>query len=99
MKIIYLIKKYIYIYILFLFLFFLLIFDLFFLKYPYSHSFFIKPNQTLEKITNNLYKEAVIDNKFFFKSLIKLIFAEKKLKAGEYNFANNNIFQIIIKIK
>ena len=99
MKNMYLIKKYIYIFFLYFFLFFLLIFDLVIKKYEYTHTFFIKPNQTLNHITKNLYKEKIIDNKFFFKFIIRLTLAEKKLKAGEYTFYNNNIFQIIKKIK
>ena len=92
MKNMYLIKKYIYIFFLYFFLFFLLIFDLVIKKYEYTHTFFIKPNQTLNHITKNLYKEKIIDNKFFFKFIIRLTLAEKKLKAGEYKFYNNNIF-------
>ena len=54
------------IFFLFFFLIFLLIFDLFFTKYKYTHTFFVKRNQTLNQITTNLYKEQIIDNKFFF---------------------------------
>ena len=95
----YLIKRYIYIFFLYFFLIFLLIFDLVFTKYQYTHTFFIKPNQTLNQITTNLYKEKVIDNKFFFKFLIFSSLSQKILKAGEYEFYNNNIFQIIRKIR
>ena len=73
----YSIKKNIYIFFLYFFLIFLLIFDLVFTKYPYTHTFFIKPNQTLNQITTNLYKEKVIDNKFFFKFLIFSSLSEK----------------------
>ena len=41
----------------------------------------------------------IINNKFFFKLTVRLTLAEKVLKAGEYKFYNNNIFQIIKKIK
>ena len=92
-------KKNIYIFFLFFFLIFLLIFELIFSKYKYTHTFLIKPNQTLNDISGNLYKERIIDNKFFFKFMIHLNLAEKKLKAGEYEFSNNNILQIISKIK
>ena len=95
----YLIKRYIYIFFLYFFLIFLLIFDLVFTKYPYTHTFFVKPNQTLNQITTNLYKEKIIDNKFFFKFLIFSSLSQKILKAGEYEFYNNNIFQIIRKIR
>ena len=95
----YLIKRYICILFLYFFLIFLLIFDLVFTKYPYTHTFFVKPNQTLNQITTNLYKEKIIDNKFFFKSLIFSSLSQKILKAGEYEFYNNNIFQIIRKIR
>ena len=95
----YSIKKNIYIFFLYFFLIFLLIFDLVFTKYQYTHTFFIKRNQTLSDITENLYKEKIIDNKFFFKFIIRLTLADKTLKAGEYKFYNNNIFQIIKKIK
>ena len=95
----YLIKRYIYIFFLYFFLIFLLIFDLVFTKYPYTHTFFVKPNQTLNQITTNLYKEKIIDNKFFFKFLIYSSLSQKILKAGEYEFYNNNIFQIIRKIR
>ena len=81
MKNMYLIKKYIYIFFLYFFLFFLLIFDLVIKKYEYTHTFFIKPNQTLNHITKNLYKEKIIDNKFFFKFIIRLTLAEKKIKS------------------
>ena len=77
-------KKNIYIFFLFFFLIFLLIFELIFSKYKYTHTFLIKPNQTLNDISGNLYKERIIDNKFFFKFMIHLNLAEKKLKAGEY---------------
>ena len=87
------------IFFLFFFLIFLLIFDLFFTKYKYTHTFFVKRNQTLNQITTNLYKEKIIDNKFFFKSLIFSSLSQKILKAGEYEFYNNNIFQIIRKIR
>ena len=99
MKNIHLIKKNVYIFFLYFFLIFLLIFDLVFTKYEYTHTFFIKRNQTLNHITKNLYKEKIIDNKFFFKFMVRLTLAEKILKAGEYKFYNNNIFQIIKKIK
>jgi UPF0755 protein len=46
-----------------------------------------------------LYKEKIIDNKFFFKFLIYSSLSQKILKAGEYEFYNNNIFQIIRKIR
>ena len=82
-------KKNIYIFFLFFFLIFLLIFELIFSKYKYTHTFLIKPNQTLNDISGNLYKERIIDNKFFFKFMIQLNLAEKKLKAGEYEFSNN----------
>ena len=95
----YLIKRYICILFLYFFLIFLLIFDLVFTKYPYTHTFFVKPNQTLNQITTNLYKEKIIDNKFFFKFLIYSSLSQKILKAGEYEFYNNNIFQIIRKIR
>ena len=95
----YSIKKNIYIFFLYFFLIFLLIFDLFFTKYKYTHTFFVKRNQTLNQITTNLYKEKIIDNKFFFKSLIFSSLSQKILKAGEYEFYNNNIFQIIRKIR
>jgi len=87
------------IFFLFFFLIFLLVFDLFFAKYKYTHTFFIKRNQTLNQITTNLYKEKIIDNKFFFKFLIFSSLSQKILKAGEYEFYNNNIFQIIRKIR
>ena len=87
------------IFLLFFFLIFLLIFDLFFTKYKYTHTFFVKRNQTLNQITTNLYKEKIIDNKFFFKFLIYSSLSQKILKAGEYEFYNNNIFQIITKIR
>ena len=92
-------KKNKYIFFLFFFLIFLLFFDLFFTKYKYTHTFFVKRNQTLNQITTNLYKEKIIDNKFFFKSLIFSSLSQKILKAGEYEFYNNNIFQIIRKIR
>jgi len=95
----YSIKKNIYIFFLYFFLIFLLIFDLVFTKYQYTHTFLIKRNQTLSDITENLYKEKIINNKFLFKLTVRLILAEKVLKAGEYKFYNNNIFQIIKKIK
>ena len=87
------------IFFLFFFLIFLLIFDLFFKKYNYTHTFFVERNQTLNQITTNLYKEQIIDNKFFFKFLIFSSLSQKILKAGEYEFYNNNIFQIIRKIR
>jgi len=99
MKSMYSIKKNIYIFFLYFFLIFLLIFDLVFTKYQYTHTFFIKRNQYLNDITTNLYKEKIINNKFFFKLTVRLTLAEKVLKAGEYKFYNNNIFQIIKKIK
>ena len=95
----YLIKRHIYILFLYFFLIFLLIFDLIFTKYQYKHTFFIKNNENLTDITSNLYKETIINNKFFFKLAVRLALAEKVLKAGEYQFYNNNIFQIIKKIK
>ena len=88
-----------YIFFLYFFLILLLIFDLVFTKYKYTHTFFIKRNQTLSYITTNLYKEKIINNKFFFKLAVRLALAEKILKAGEYKFYNNNIFLIIKKIK
>ena len=57
MKNMYSIKKNIYIFFLYFFLIFLLIFDLVIRKYEYTHTFFIKSNQTLNRITKNLYKE------------------------------------------
>ena len=87
------------IFLLFFFLIFLLFFDLIFTKYKYTHTFFVERNQTLNQITTNLYKENIIDNKFFFKSLIFSSLSQKILKAGEYEFYNNNIFQIIRKIR
>ena len=95
----YSIKKNIYIFFLYFFLIFLLIFDLIFTKYQYKHTFFIKNNENLTDITSNLYKETIINNKFFFKLAVRVALAEKVLKAGEYQFYNNNIFQIIKKIK
>ena len=96
---IYLKKKIALPFFLYLFLFFIIFYDLLFSKYDYTHTFFIKPNQSLNQIINNLYKERIIDNKTFFKVIVKLSLAEKILKAGEYKFYNNNIFQIIKKIK
>ena len=94
-----LIKKNIYIFFLYFFLIFLLIIDLIFTKYQYTHTFLIKRNETLNNITTNLYKEKIIDNKLFFKFMARLTLSEKILKAGEYKFYNNNIFQIIKKIR
>ena len=87
------------IFLLFFFLIFLLFFDLIFTKYKYTHTFFVERNQTLNQITTNLYKEKIIDNKFFFKFLIFSSLSQKVLKAGEYEFYNNNIFEIIRKIR
>ena len=87
------------IFLLFFFLIFLLFFDLIFTKYKYTHTFFVERNQTLNQITTNLYKENIIDNKFFFKFLIFSSLSQKVLKAGEYEFYNNNIFEIIRKIR
>ena len=62
--------------------------------------FLFKRNQTLNQITTNLYKEKIIDNKsFFLNSYGSLHLSQKILKAGEYEFYNNNIFQIIRKIR
>ena len=87
------------IFLLFFFLIFLLFFNLIFTKYKYTHTFFVERNQTLNQITTNLYKENIIDNKFFFKFLIFSSLSQKVLKAGEYEFYNNNIFEIIRKIR
>ena len=87
------------IFFLYFFLIFLLVFDLVFTKYKYTHTFFVKRNNTLNQITESLYKERIIDNKFFFKFLIFSSLSQKILKAGEYEFYNNNIFQIIKKIR
>ena len=99
MKKIYLIKKNINIFFIFFLLIILLITDLIFTKYDFTHTFLIKPNQSLNKITNNLYKERIIENEFFFKFFVVLSMSQKKLKAGEYKFYNNNILQIIKKIR
>jgi len=96
---IYLIKKKKYIFFLYFFLILLLIIELIFTKYQYTHTFLIKRHETLNNITTNLYKEKIIDNKLFFKFIVRLTLSEKILKAGEYKFYNNNIFQIIKKIR
>ena len=57
------------IFFLFFFLIFLLVFDLFFAKYKYTHTFFIKRNQTLNQITTNLYKEKIIDASTMFSKI------------------------------
>ena len=99
MKNINLMKKNINIFFLYFFLFFLIIFNLFFTRYEYTHTFLIERNQSLKKISNNLYKEGIINNKFFFEFIVYINLSQKKLKAGEYEFYNNNILQIVKKIK
>ena len=65
------------IFLLFFFLIFLLFFDLIFTKYKYTHTFFVERNQTLNQITTNLYKEKIIDNKFFLSSLFFHLYLKK----------------------
>ncbi len=99
MKILFLIKNYNKIFLSYFFLIFLFFFEFFFSKYEYKHTFFITPNESLNTITENLYKQRIIDNKFFFKLFIFLSLSEKKIKAGEYQFHKKNIFQQINKIR
>jgi len=99
MKFLFLIKNYNKIFLSYFFIFILFFFELFFSKYEYKQTFFITPNESLNTISNNLYKENIIDNKFFFKLFVYLSLSEKKIKAGEYQFYKNNIFQQIAKIR
>tara|TARA_B100000427_G_scaffold145545_1_gene121061 strand:+ start:2832 stop:3791 length:960 start_codon:yes stop_codon:yes gene_type:complete len=99
MKAIIFLKKNIIFFFLYSFLIFTIFFDLLFSKHKYDYTFFIKSKETLNKITENLYQQNIINNKFLFKLFVRITFAEKKLKAGEYKFYNDNIFEIISKLK
>ena len=92
-------NKGIYIFVIYFFLIFLIMYDLFFNRVNYSYPVLINSNLTLKEISKELYQKKIIKNKFFFEFLVYSNLAETKLKAGEYVFLNNNIFQIINKIK
>ena len=92
-------NKGIYIFVIYFFLIFLIIYDLFFNRVNYSYPVLINSNLTLKEISKELYQKEIIKNKLFFEFLVYSNLAETKLKAGEYVFLNNNIFQIINKIK
>ena len=99
MKAIIFLKKNIIFFFFYYLLIFTIFFDLLFSKHKYDYTFFIKSKETLNKITENLYQQNIINNKFLFKLFVRITFAEKKLKAGEYKFYNDNIFEIISKLK
>ena len=93
------IKKNLEIFLIFFFLVCLLIFDLIFQKFNYNYTFLIRSDETLNNISHNLYQENIIKNKFLFKFFVRITKSDKKLKAGEYKFYKNNIFQIIQKLR
>jgi len=82
----------------YLILLFLIFYDLVFTTVNYNYNLIIKPNQSLRHISKNLYQYKIIHNKSIFEILVYINFAEKKLKAGEYNFYKDNIFKIAKKI-
>ena len=71
---------------------------MYFNRVTYSYPILIKTNQTLKEISEFLYKNNIIKNKFFFEFLVRGSLAGTKLKAGEYIFFKQNIFQIINKV-
>jgi len=91
-------KKF-YIFLVYFFLCFLIFYDLYFNRVTYSYPILIKTNQTLKEISEFLYKNNIIKNKFFFEFLVHSNLAQTKLKAGEYIFFKENIFQVTKKIK
>ena len=80
MKAIIFLKKNIIFFFLYYLLIFTIFFDLLFSKHKYDYTFFIKSKETLNKITENLYQQNIINNKFLFKLFVRITFAEKKLK-------------------
>ena len=92
-------SKRLHVFLVYFFLIFLIFYDLYFSRAQYSYPILIKPNLTLKAISKELHKNNIIRDKFLFEFLIRSSFAETKLKAGEYLFFENNIFQIIKKIK
>lgn len=92
-------KKKFHIFFAYFILFFLIFYDLRFTTFNYDYNLIIKPNQSLRHISKDLYQYKIIQNKSIFEILVYINFAEKKLKAGEYNFYKDNIFKIVKKIK
>lgn len=58
--------------------------------------FVINKGQTLNDISQNLYKEGIIKNVHFFKFAAYILNAEKTIKAGQYKIPNGlNYFQLV----
>ena len=92
-------KRTLSIFFVYFFLFFLILYNLLFNTFDYSHSILIKPQQSLKEISRSLYKHNIIKNQYLFEFLIRISMNQKTLKAGEYKFFKNNIFQVISKLK
>jgi UPF0755 protein len=61
-----------------------------------SQTFTIKPNQTVQEVSDALAAAGLIDNSFFFRARLKLLNAETKLQAGTFVLACNQDYDAII---
>ena len=57
----------------------------------------INPGATLDKITNLLFKNKIIKNKFLFQLWVRFNSYEQKIKYGEYQFVNETSIDLLTK--
>jgi len=88
-----------------IFLSFLILFNIFYsLFFSYDKniekvSFTIEPGMKLNEISEQLYYEGIISNKFAFKLWNKINFLEKKIKYGEFYIeGRNSIYNVTNKL-
>ena len=88
-----------------IFLSFLILFNIFYsLFFSYDKniekvSFIIEPGMKLNEISEQLYYEEIISNKFAFKLWNKINFLEKKIKYGEFYIeGRNSIYNVTNKL-
>lgn len=61
-----------------------------------SQAFVIKPNQTVQEVTDALASAGIVDNVFFFRARLKLLNAETKLQAGTFVLDCNQDYDTVI---
>jgi UPF0755 protein len=61
-----------------------------------SQTFTVKPNQTVQEVSDALAAAGIIDNSFFFRARLKLLNAETKLQAGTFVLSCNADYDTVI---
>ena len=62
-----------------------------------SQTFTVKPNQTVQEVSDALAAVGIIDNSFFFRARLKLLNAETKLQAGTFVLDCNQDYDTVIR--